>query len=102
MSATIANVFGVAAAVCSVTSFAPQLIKIWKARDAGAVSLRTYALTVSCFALWIVYGVMTQAWPVTVANSLALVMSAGVLAMKWRFSRTAPGTSGSRGQDRRA
>ena len=51
------------------------------------MSLKTYSLTVSCFALWVVYGVMSGAWPVTVANSLALVMSAGVLAMKWRFSR---------------
>ena len=88
MSQMIANAFGVAAAVCSVTSFAPQMIKIWKEKDADAISLRTYALTVSCFALWVVYGVMTGAWPVTVANTLALFMSAGVLAMKWRFSRS--------------
>ena len=87
MSQMIANAFGVAAAACSVTSFAPQMIKIWKEKDASAISLKTYSLTVSCFALWVVYGVMSGAWPVTVANSLALVMSAGVLAMKWRFSR---------------
>lgn len=28
---------------------------------------------------------MTRAWPVTVSNSLALVMAACVLFMKWRF-----------------
>jgi len=52
--------------------------------------LKTYSLTVSCFALWVVYGVMTQAWPVTVANSCALVMASGVLAMKWRFRNGDP------------
>ena len=83
-----ANVVGSAAALCSITSFAPQMIKIWKSRDASAVSLKTYSLTVTCFALWVVYGVMTGAWPVTIANVLALLMSAGVLAMKWRFSRS--------------
>jgi len=81
----IANAVGSAAALCSITSFAPQMIKIWKTRDASSVSLRTYALTVTCFVLWVVYGVMIQAWPITVANSCALLMSAGVLAMKWRF-----------------
>ncbi|WAC61475.1 SemiSWEET family sugar transporter [Brevundimonas sp. SL130] len=81
----IANIVGAAAAVCSVTSFAPQAIKIWKARDALSVSLRTYCLTVTRFALWVVYGVMTQAWPVTVANACALVMASGVLVMKWCF-----------------
>ena len=87
MSQMIANAFGVAAAACSVTSFAPQMIKIWKEKDADAISLKTYSLTVSCFALWVVYGVMSGAWPVTIANSLALLMSAGELGMKWRFSR---------------
>lgn len=85
MSAVVANIFGSLAAACSVASFAPQAVKIWKTRDASAVSLKTYALTVSCFTLWVIYGVLSQAWPVTVANSLALVMASGVLAMKWRF-----------------
>jgi MtN3 and saliva related transmembrane protein len=85
MSDLIANVFGTAAALCSITSFAPQMIKIWKERDASSVSLKTYSLTVTCFALWVVYGLMTGAWPVTFANSCALMMAAGVLAMKWRF-----------------
>ena len=89
MSDLVANVVGTAAALCSITSFAPQMIKIWKERDASAVSLKTYSLTVTCFALWIAYGVMTKAWPITVANSCALLMAAGVLIMKWRFERKA-------------
>jgi MtN3 and saliva related transmembrane protein len=89
MSDLIANVVGTAAAVCSITSFAPQMIRIWKEQDASAVSLRTYSLTVTCFALWVGYGVLTTAWPIIVANACALVMAAGVLTMKWRFSRKA-------------
>ena len=94
MSQLVANAVGVAAALCSITSFAPQMIKIWKERDASAVSLKTYSLTVTCFALWVVYGVMTGAWPVTFANACAFLMASGVLAMKWRFSRGAPSGSG--------
>ena len=85
MSNLAANVVGTAAALCSITSFAPQIVKIWKARDASAVSLRTYSLTVTCFALWVGYGVLTMAWPIIVANACALVMAMGVLVMKWRF-----------------
>ena len=91
MSDLIANVFGTAAATCSIVSFAPQMIKIWKDRDASSVSLKTYSLTVTCFVLWTAYGVLTTAWPVTIANACALVMASGVLAMKWRFSDTRPG-----------
>ena len=86
MSGLAANIVGTGAALCSIASFAPQMIKIWKERDASAVSLKTYSLTVTCFVLWTAYGVMTGAWPVTVANACALVMASGVLAMKWRFS----------------
>jgi len=85
VSDLVANLFGTAAALCSISSFAPQMIKIWKERDASSISLKTYSLTVTCFALWVVYGVLTSAWPVTVANACALVMAMGVLTMKWRF-----------------
>ncbi|MDP3803558.1 SemiSWEET family sugar transporter [Brevundimonas sp.] len=87
MSGLIANVVGSAAALCSIVSFAPQMIKIWKTRDASAVSLKTYSLTVACFVLWTAYGVLTTAWPIVVANACALVMAAGVLVMKWRFGK---------------
>lgn len=86
----IANIVGTGAAVCSIASFAPQVFKIWKARDAASVSLKTCALTVACFILWVVYGSMTRAWPIVVANSLALVMASFTLVMKWRFREGDP------------
>nr|WP_314434349.1 SemiSWEET transporter [uncultured Brevundimonas sp.] len=85
MSNLAANIIGSTAAICSITSFAPQAFKIWKERDASSISLKTYSLTVACFILWVIYGLMTQAWPVTIANACALIMASGVLVMKWRF-----------------
>jgi len=85
VSDLVANVVGTLAALCSITSFAPQMFKIWKERDASSVSLKTYSLTVVCFVLWTTYGVLTGAWPIIVANACALVMASGVLLMKWRF-----------------
>lgn len=85
MTDLAANIVGTLAALCSISSFAPQMIKIWKERDASAVSLKTYSLTVTCFVLWTGYGVLTTAWPIVVANACALVMASGVLLMKWRF-----------------
>lgn len=87
MSDLIANVVGTAAALCSITSFAPQMIKIWKEKDASSVSLKTYSLTVTCFVLWVGYGLLTGAWPIVVANGCAFVMALAVLIMKWRFGR---------------
>lgn len=83
----IASVVGTAAALLSITSFAPQIFKIWKERDASSVSLRTYAITVTGFACWIIYAVMIKAWPVIASNTACLLMSGAVLALKWKFDK---------------
>ena len=87
MSQLIANVVGTGAALCSMSSFAPQIAKIWRERDASSVSLRMYLVTVTGFSLWIAYGVLIGSWPVALSNIVCLVMSGAVLALKWRFSR---------------
>ena len=87
MASLTANVVGVAAALCSMTSFAPQIAKIWRERDASSVSLRMYLVTVTGFSLWIAYGVFIDSWPVAISNCVCLAMSGAVLALKWRFSR---------------
>lgn len=82
-----ADLVGVGAALCSMTSFVPQIAKIVRERDAESVSLRMYAVTVTGFSLWATYGVMTDSWPVAVSNLICLALSATILGLKWRFSR---------------
>lgn len=83
----IVDVVGTAAALCSMASFVPQILKLVRERDASSVSLRMYAVTVTGFSLWIAYGLLIKSWPVTGANSVCLALSATILALKWRFSR---------------
>ena len=83
--AAFADVVGTGAALCSMASFVPQIVKIVRERDASAVSLRMYAVTVTGFALWIAYGVLTRAWPVVGSNAVCLLLSATILALKWRW-----------------
>ena len=83
----VVSAVGTAAALLSITSFAPQIVKIWREKDASSVSLRTYVVTVAGFSCWIAYGVMIKAWPVIASNTACLLMSGAVLALKWRFDR---------------
>lgn len=88
----LADIIGTLAAICSMASFVPQIVKIWRERDASAVSLRMYLVTVTGFSLWTAYGVMTASWPVTASNVVCLGLSATILLMKWRFrDQTADG-----------
>ncbi|MEN9712737.1 MAG: hypothetical protein RLY90_998, partial [Pseudomonadota bacterium] len=36
-------------------------------------------------ALWLVYGLMIQAWPVVIANVITLVLAASILVMRLKF-----------------
>lgn len=85
MADLIVNAVGTGAALCSMTSFTPQLVKIWKERDASSVSLRMFALTVTGFVLWTTYGVLLKSWPITVSNAVCLALSAAILHAKWKF-----------------
>ena len=82
----IADVVGTGAALCSMTSFIPQIAKIRRERDASSVSLKMYAVTVTGFTLWTAYGVMIQSWPIAASNTVCLLLSATILALKWRYS----------------
>ena len=81
----IINVIGTGAALCSMTSFVPQIAKIWRERDASSVSLKMYAVTVTGFSLWIAYGLLIDSWPVAVSNMVCLALSATILLLKWRY-----------------
>jgi len=85
MHALFINALGVGAAICSMTSFAPQLVKIWREKDASSVSLRMYVVTVIGFILWTSYGLAIGRWPIVASNAICLMMSGAVLALKVRF-----------------
>ncbi len=81
----IADVIGTGAALCSMTSFVPQIAKIRRERDASSVSLKMYAVTVTGFSLWIAYGLLIGSWPVAGSNMVCLALSGTILVLKWRY-----------------
>ena len=89
MAPWMTNAIGAAAALCSMTSFTPQLVKIWRERDAASVSLRMYVVTVAGFCLWTLYGALLGSWPLVGSNLVSLGLSAAILALKLRFSAPA-------------
>lgn len=88
MEPWIISAIGLAAATCSTISFVPQVLKIWRERDASNISFKMYVVTVTGFSLWLLYGILLGSWPIITANALCLGLSATILAMKLRFDRT--------------
>jgi len=76
---------GAAAGLCSMASFAPQLVKIAREKHARAVSLRTYIVMVAGFSLWVAYGLLLGSWPIAISNTVNLALASAILALKFRY-----------------
>lgn len=78
---------GSLAAVLTTASFVPQVWHTYRTRDVGGISLGMYAAFAIGVFLWLVYGLMLDAWPIVVANAITLALAIAILAMKVRWSR---------------
>ena len=84
MIASLPEIVGTVAGLCSTSSFIPQVVKAWREGDTEAISKRMYIITVSAFSLWIVYGVMIASIPIIVFNAASLLLSGTILVLKLR------------------
>jgi MtN3 and saliva related transmembrane protein len=78
---TWVTVLGYLAAAASMASFVPQAWKIIRSRQTKGISAGMYVLTVTAFALWLVFGVFERQWPLVVSNGVCFALSAFILVM---------------------
>ncbi len=81
----VADLIGFAAATLTTVSFVPQAWLTFKTKDVSGISLGMYSVFTVGVALWLVYGLFLQAWPVVIANAVTLALASGILAMKLRY-----------------
>jgi MtN3 and saliva related transmembrane protein len=82
MNAT--TLIGLMAALCTTASYIPQLKKCWETRSAGDLSLKMFSILAAGIALWVVYGVLRGDAVIILANSVSLVLLAGILYFRLR------------------
>ncbi len=79
------DLIGYLAAVLTTTAFVPQVLHTWRTRSVDDVSLGMYLAFTTGIGLWLVYGVLDNAWPLILANSLTFALALSILAMKIRY-----------------
>lgn len=86
---TTIDLIGYVAACLTTASFVPQAWLVIRTRRTGGISLLMYSMFTLGVALWLAYGVMTQAAPIIIANAITLVLAGIILfiAAKARFNR---------------
>ena len=76
------DLIGFSAAFLTTASFVPQAWLTFKTRDVSGISLGMYSAFTLGIALWLAYGVLLRSWPIMLANTVTLMLSLSILAMK--------------------
>jgi MtN3 and saliva related transmembrane protein len=81
----LSELIGYCAAALTTASFVPQAVHTFKTKDVRGISLTMYSIFVVGIALWLVYGLLLDAWPIVIANVVTLTLAAAILAMKLKY-----------------
>jgi MtN3 and saliva related transmembrane protein len=76
---------GLLAGTLTTIAFVPQLTKTWKTKSAEDISFGMFAIFCAGVLLWLLYGVLIDALPVILANSVTLVLAGAILVLKLRY-----------------
>ena len=84
---TLVDLLGTAAATLTTGCFVPQVVRLWRTRNAEGISLVTFTAFALGVALWFAYGVILHSWPIILANAITLVLAFAIIALTLRFRR---------------
>jgi MtN3 and saliva related transmembrane protein len=85
---TLIDFMGYLAAIGTTGAFIPQTMKVFKTKKTEDLSQGTYLLLCAGILLWIVYGVLVNAFPIIIANSVTFFMTCYILVMIIKQKRT--------------
>lgn len=80
----MSDLIGMIAGTLTTVAFVPQVWRVWKTRSTGDISLGMYAVFTTGVAFWLAYGLVLEAWPIIVANTITLALTGTVLLLKLR------------------
>jgi MtN3 and saliva related transmembrane protein len=87
MDFNIVSIIGYCAALGTTISFLPQAVKTIQTKDTSGISLSMYTLFTIGTLLWLIYGIMSDNWPVAVANGVTLIFASIILIYKIRYKK---------------
>lgn len=80
----LVDIVGSIAGTLTTVAFLPQVVKTWRTGSTTDISLAMFLAFCLGVALWMIYGLLVGAWPVTIANAVTLLLAGSILVMKLR------------------
>jgi MtN3 and saliva related transmembrane protein len=85
------QVIGFTAGTLTALAFLPQVLKTWRTRSTGDLSIGMLLAQGLGVSLWIFYGVTIASAPVIMSNTVTLALTAVLLAFKRTYRTRPPG-----------
>lgn len=82
----IDTIVGISAALLTMSSFIPQIIRAVRTRSMADVSVYLMPLFIAGFSLWVVYGFMHNEPVIIGSNVTGVVFNVTLLILKGRYS----------------
>jgi len=79
------EILGYTAGTISSLTFLPQVVKTWKSRSAGDISLLMFLFATISVIIWLIYGILIKNGSIIYTNATILVLSSVMLYFKLRF-----------------
>jgi MtN3 and saliva related transmembrane protein len=79
------EVVGLAAGFLVAFGWVPQVLRVWRLRDAQEISLAFNLLSLGGTALWLAYGLFLGLLSVIIWNGVNLILLASLLLVKLKF-----------------
>ena len=76
------KILGLVAAALTTCANVPQAVKIIRTKSTESISTATYALLLSGFIAWLIYGIYNDDLPIILANAISAVLAAIILVIK--------------------
>ena len=86
----VTDAIGFLAGALTTIAFVPQALKMYNTKSGKDVSARMLMIFSFGVVLWLIYGIMIGSLPVILANVVTLILSATIIALKIRYSRSNP------------
>ena len=80
-----ADILGYSAGVVTSLTFLPQVLKTWKEKSAGDISLLMFIIAATNEVMWVGYGILKNDWVIILTNAVVLVMSMTMIYLKLRY-----------------
>ncbi|MDW8289015.1 MAG: SemiSWEET transporter [Flammeovirgaceae bacterium] len=76
------EIIGLIAAFLTTTAYIPQVIRTWKTKSTGDISLGMYLMMFTGTTCWLIYGIYEKDLPIILANAITVCLSCVILIFK--------------------